>query len=386
MILKKIIVKYLYNEANESELRLLKDWLKKDEHKEEFKRYIRLHYLMNKVNVSSTNDDDYEKLFNKISKSYSPQKSGGFLLNRVWVRYSVAASIILLISIGFFYKQNVIEENTPKIVNNKIEIGTDKAILTLDDGTDIILGRDNTYLTDNIESSEEEIIYKASHSGEPKVSFNYLTIPRGGQYQMTLMDGTKVWINSDSKLKYPTYFEKGEPRKLELIYGEAYFDVTPSAQNNFGKFSVCHDLQIIKVLGTEFNIKAYSDDHSIYTTLVEGKIKLDASGEDRFMSPSEQATLDKRNNSVVIKHVNTYEATAWKEGVFSFKRKPLKEIMKVLSRWYDMNVVFEDKKIEDLKFIGTLYRRQSIEEIMFSIKNTNLINNYTINNKTITLY
>ena len=187
------------------------------------------------------------------------------------------------------------------------------------------------------------------------------------------------------QLKYPVVFTKGQPRQVELVYGEAYFDVSPSTNHNGATFKIYNNHQEIEVLGTEFNVKAYKDDPFIYTTLVEGSVAVSVNdGSIKKLIPGEQSTLNIQNNSISITNVNIQDAVSWKDGVFSFRGKPLKDLMKVLARWYDMNVVFKNEAHKDIKFKGILRKHQSIEEVMSIIKSTS-INNYTIDNKTITI-
>nr|WP_233164176.1 FecR family protein [Snuella sedimenti] len=242
------------------------------------------------------------------------------------------------------------------------------------------------YTTDNIKSNGEKVTYKSTGSDKgntTKVSYNYLTVPRGGQFFIELEDGTLVWLNSESQLKYPTVFLTGKPREVELIYGEAYFDVSPSTEHQGAIFKVHTNEQEVEVLGTEFNIKAYQDETFIYTTLVEGKVLLDNKIQKEFLNPNQQLVLNKETKNTVIKEVDVNYEVSWKDGIFSFKSKPLKDIMKVLSRWYDVDFTFLNPKLETIKYIGALNKDQELEEILSIIKNTNFINAYEIKENTI---
>lgn len=291
---------------------------------------------------------------------------------------------MLLISFAFiFNKSDNLPEYTPIIVNNNIKAGIDKAILTLEDGSDIALEKDRHYQTENLSSNGEELVYDtkdANTSSNVEIAYNYLMVPRGGQFYVKLADGTEVWLNSDSKLKYPVKFIKGLTRQVELIYGEAYFNVSPSASHNGDAFKVNTQTQEIEVLGTEFNVKAYHDEDTIYTTLVEGKVNIDNSITKEILKPKQQSKFNVAQETMEILTVDVYNVTSWRKGIFSFKNKPLKDIMKVLSRWYDAEVIFADKSIEDIEFNGVLSKKQSIEEILSIIHTTNNIA-YEINDK-----
>ncbi len=300
--------------------------------------------------------------------------------------FKYAAAIVIFLSAGYFFlnKDNLNNESpTQIIVNNNIKVGSDKAILTLEDGTNVTLEKGQQYISDHIESTGEAIVYSVDQTKlKPSIAYNYLTVLRGGQYHVTLSDGTEVWLNSESKLKYPTAFVDGEDRRVELVYGEAYFDVSPSTAHQGAKFKVTSGLQDIEVLGTEFNIKAYQDEDSIYTTLVEGKVMVNYGTANTVLAPNQQSIIAEGIPSINVKTMDVFTATSWRKGVFTFKDMPLSKITKVLSRWYDMNVIFVNKDVEAIKFTGVLGKEQSIEDILSTMYNTNSIP-YEINNKTI---
>lgn len=301
-------------------------------------------------------------------------------------RYAAAAVLIGVLATGYYLEKdnfNAGIESAPIIVKHNIKAGTDKATLTLEDGTNIILDENPNYSNDNVSSDGTEIVYNnnVTKNKEVEIEYNYLTIPRGGQYFITLPDGTKVWLNSESQLKFPVAFVEGETRKVELVYGEAYFEVSSSLNHKGANFKVFNRSQEIQVLGTEFNVKAYKDESHIYTTLVEGKVTVSFNGEHKNLIPNEQSDLNFETNSLNIVTVDVYNEIAWKEGVFSFDEKSLKDIMKVLSRWYDMDVIFINSNIEEEEFIGQLSKDQKIEDILSNIKNFGIIKNYRINDK-----
>ena len=332
--------------------------------------------------------------FNEVWKNIKETQIVGASLvessRRKWY-VGVVASIVILVTSAIFlnkershFNDNDTQIVSPIIINNSIETGTDKAILTLANGSDIPLVKGETYNTQNASSDGKEIVYNIKATSG-KIAYNYLTTPRGGQYFITLSDGTKVWLNSESQLKYPVNFINGETRKVELVYGEAYFDVSPSLNHNGADFKVFNDSQEIQVLGTEFNIKAYKDETHIYTTLVEGEISVSFNGENQKLIPNEQSDLNIEASSIKIATVDVHDEISWKEGVFNFQQKSLKDIMKVLSRWYDMDVVFIDANVEQEKFNGSLRKDQKIEDILFRIKNFGIIKNYRINDKKLIL-
>jgi hypothetical protein len=301
-------------------------------------------------------------------------------------KYAAAAIFIGLITTTYVFKSNTSNtplEVTPRIVNTIVP-GKDKATLTLEDGSLISLEKGASFKTKNANSNGEKIVYQNAKSNPSSIKYNYLTIPRGGQFSLKLSDGTEVWLNSESQLKYPVRFIEEETREVELVYGEAYFDVSPSTNHKGAKFKVLNNTQEIEVLGTEFNIKAYKDEVNIYTTLVEGKVAINTPNLKQLLTPNQQSILDTQNNTLSVIKVDVLEVISWKEGVFSFINKPLKDIMKVLSRWYDIDIIFENKELESVEFIGTLNKNQSIDEVLSIMKSFSL-NNYEIKGDTIIL-
>ena len=177
---------------------------------------------------------------------------------------------------------------------------------------------------------------------------------------------------------------KEKPRKVELVYGEAYFDVSPSTNPKGAKFKVLNHAQEVEVLGTEVNLKAYKDEASIYTTLVEGKVVVGNGIFKQNLIPNQQSIVDTLNDTLSVIKVDVKGEISWKDGVFIFVDKPLIDIMKVISRWYDVDIIFENKELESLEFMGALNKNQSIEEIL-SIMKSYSINNFEIKEKTIIL-
>lgn len=304
----------------------------------------------------------------------------------IW-RYAAAAAVILFVAtIYITYTDKVIKSNYSKVVTAKTEIspGTDKATLLLASGEVVVLGQGSGYNSKSIHSNGRQIVYNNDSSEKTAIQYNYLTIPRGGQFFIKLADGTKVWLNSESKLKFPVSFIDGKPRQVELVYGEAYFDVSPSTAHKDSHFSVLTNTQHVEVMGTEFNIKAYQDENTIYTTLVEGKISLANTITTKILKPGDQSVFSLNSKSINIANVDVYNEVSWKEGVFSFKEMPLKDIMKVLSRWYDVEIVFTNPATEKTTFNGILDKNQKIDDILSIINNTNKIP-YEIKQKTIIL-
>ncbi|WP_405605787.1 FecR family protein [Polaribacter sp. Asnod1-A03] len=285
-------------------------------------------------------------------------------------KYAVAASLVACIALGSLYKQILAVDASVEAPLN-IQIGTNKATLTLEDGTNIILDKETDYHSKKLSSNGQSLLYNKAEKINEKVVYNYLTIPRGGQFFVELSDGTKVWINSESKLKYPVSFVKGKPREVELVYGEAYFEVTKSTQHNGDAFFLKTNEQHITVLGTMFNVKAYRNETEILTTLVEGKVSVSNSINKRILNPGEQSKLSQDNSDFEIYEVELDDEVSWRTGEFSFTNKPLEDIMKVLERWYNIDIHITNEEMKKIGFTGVISKNQSIDYILEIIKTTN---------------
>ncbi|MXO05251.1 FecR family protein [Flavobacterium sp. HBTb2-11-1] len=289
---------------------------------------------------------------------------------------AMAASLLLLISISLIInKTNPLKIETPQVAHKEILIGSDKATLTLEDGSVIELEKGKSYTKGNVSSNGEKLIYNSNRKSAA-IANNLLTIPRGGQFFVQLADSTKVWLNSESQLKYPVAFVDGQTRQVELVYGEAYFEVSPSTKHKGSRFKVKTQEQNVEVIGTEFNIKAYRDEPAIYTTLVEGVVAVSNAAKKQILTPSQQSKITEYNGNINVSEVDVYNEISWRKGLFVFKGMPLKDIARVLSRWYDVDIVFADPALGNVKFNGVLNKNQKLEDILTTIKNINFINAY----------
>lgn len=304
-------------------------------------------------------------------------------LNR-WLPYTAAAIVVL--AIGFW----VAGDRWPVVGDRHLaatEIlpGGNRATLTLADGrtvdlseaqTGIIVGEGITY-SDGSEALSQDLTGHRSPT-----THHMLTTPKGGQYQVTLPDGSKVWLNANSTLKYPSRFD-GEERTVQLD-GEAYFEIksvplrhaklsasAPLRENSI-PFLVKTSTQTVEVLGTEFNISAYTDEAETKTTLVEGRVKVSVNGStpdrsptidhgSQLLSPGEQATT--RGATIEIQKVDVSTATAWKDGRIAFNDQPIDAIMRTIARWYNVHVVYEGELPED-KFGGTVSRFENVSSVL----------------------
>lgn len=294
---------------------------------------------------------------------------------RLWPRIAVAASIILALSAGTYFilhKNQAGQQITSNQIKNDILPGSNKAILTLSNGqrislTDAKNGTIATQAGKNIQKTANGlIVYDNTHSNHTteEISFNTIETPRGGEYQVVLPDGTKVWLNAASSLKYPASFANATERKVTLT-GEGYFEV---AKDKSRPFIVNSNKQDVKVLGTHFDINSYNDEPSTKTTLLEGSIQLNNS---TILKPGEQAEL-KSNGNIAVNEVNTSKFIAWKNGKFVFDDENIQSVMRKLSRWYNVAVVY-DGNVSDRTFTGSISRFDNISKILDKITYTQAV-------------
>jgi len=256
----------------------------------------------------------------------------------------------------------------------EIQPGVKNAHLVLSNGESIELGEEDVDLKTkgevgvHIENKNKALSYEPIEKSKGVLRYNYLIVGNGEEYQLTLSDGTKVWLNSESKLKYPVQFAN-DVRRVELE-GEGYFEVSKNLDVPF----VVNTKQMdIEVLGTSFNVSAYQDEDLVKATLVEGSVKIVANyGEEnpRVIKPDQQAILDVMTKKVVVKQVDAQLYSKWREGLFVFEEEQLEEIMLTLSRWYNIRVFFQNDAVRHLKFSGKLPRFKTCNELLEMIEKT----------------
>ncbi len=369
-IIDDLIVKYFSKSANSTELNKLSESLRDKESRKTFRAYAKINHLVGCIMYDFKTKQEKEKLLNSIELE---QKSNR-VFKRIFLGLSAAAVIIALFAIPFFLQKTTSTDtypSTPIVVKNTIVPGTDKAILTLSSGEEIPLIEGQAYNSNTINSNGKQLSYKSTALAKEKIEYNYLTIPKGGQFFVQLSDGTKVWLNSDSKLKYPVRFTKDTPREIELIYGEAYFEVAKADGKELNKaFVVKTKLQDVQVRGTAFNISAHEDQNYISTTLVEGKVEVTNGITTKNLSPGDQSKVALKSNDFTLSQVDILSVIAWKNGFFSFENETLETMLNTLSRWYNIDLNYQNPSKKDLRFSGVLKRTDNIEELLSSIQKT----------------
>lgn len=292
-----------------------------------------------------------------------------------WVK-AAAAVLILTGTALLLYNYASHRKSSELALNEDIPPGGEKALLTLADGSVVSLSDQpsgNLALQDGLKvekTKEGEIVYTlAKKATETSTAVNAIATPRGGQYQVTLPDGTKAWLNAASSLRYPLRF--GKERKVKMT-GEVYFEVAKVVEKSTGKripFWVETDRQQVQVLGTHFNVNAYKDEPNVKTTLLEGSVKVTAhNGQSAHLKPGELAVL---SATLVVQKADVDQELAWKNGDFIFKAETLESALRQISRWY--NVAIEcPERLGKLRFNGMISRKQPLSTIIEMIQLTKM--------------
>jgi transmembrane sensor len=372
---KKLIAKYLEGNCTPEEKSIVESW-----------------YLKETADIyDEIEEPDYSVIEQELWAGINAEnkKKQPFKQKIYWY----AAAAILVISTSLYFGTSQIQSfkqsGVSDFTKTDIRPGGNKALLTLADGSKIVLDdasngeiakQSGCLIT---KTSTGQLVYTIQSASNTAADLkiqtapNTIETPKGGQYQINLPDGTKVWLNAASSLSFPARFT-GIQRKVTLK-GEAYFEV---AKNKAMPFIVNSSKQKIEVLGTHFNISAYADENNAKTTLAEGSVKvslIENSQEQQILKPGQQAITD---NHIKVIPVDIEEALAWKDGLFMFNNEDLENIMKKVERWYDVKVDFQEKDLRDKHFSGTVSRFGKVSQILRTLELTGSVH-FKIEGRTI---
>lgn len=351
--LKELISRYLSNDCTAAEKAFVENW------------YIEHH----PVNPSQLTEAELETDVNAIQEGLERLTDQPKRLI-LWTRISAAALMVLSLSVAlYFYYPNKHAESYTQTTVPDIQAGGNKAMLTLSDGSkislsDIKTGEIAVQSGLRISKSEDgQIVYASvpklkSNQGQETPEYNTIQTPRAGKFQVLLPDGSLVWLDSESSLKYPVVFV-GNERRVELT-GQAYFEVAKSKGKSFKVISANQE---IEVLGTHFNVNAYANQSSVITTLLEGSIKVNLKDTKvgQRLKPGEQGVLTGR--TLQVEDVDVTQAVAWKNGFFVFDKEEVASVLHQLERWYDVDITTEGS-FDDIKIGGVISRSKSLSEVL----------------------
>ena len=378
--IKSIIYRYLCGELSESEQTILESWLCEKSHRELLQRICDGQRILEKSFYFDRLDKGRERTWGRL------KRATGLHQRAVLRRWIVAASLFIpFLWCGLYWNVFQFSSEMSDHQQTKIAPGISVAQLCLPDGNVINLDKDKIY---NLQLSEggrfvnEQgvLTYEGGNSKMNVIQYNEIWIPRGGEYKLVLPDGTIVWLNAESSLRFPTSFTDNE-RKV-YAKGELYFDVKHDEVKPF-----IVDVErgyTIRVLGTEFNLRAY-DDSPVVTTLVEGCVQVWSASDSVLLSPGQQALEMSGNHGIEVLDVDVVPYVAWHEGKFHFVRTPLKDIMEELARWYDVEVVFENPTVREECFTIEMQRFDDFNKVLRLIERTGMVT-ISVEAHTVTMY
>jgi transmembrane sensor len=354
-LISVLICKQIVGKASEDERKMIELWRKESEWNEAaYQRLLDPERMQMELSRSALTD--YHRPLEEMKHRLGIDKKQK-VHNKTFVYgfVAMAAVIVLIVGVTSIYYHSIesrVMTSQPVIAKAEITHGTTCATLTIGNGQKIVLGA-------NAAQNSKKIAQAVKGS---KNEMNNLQTPRGGEFKVTLEDGTEVWLNAETTLRYPENFD-GDARRVE-VSGEAYFKV---AHDNTKPFYVVSGGQEVRVYGTEFNVHAYPGEADIYTTLVTGSIALkpvNGNSSELMLTPGHQAVFSNADASAKVRSVDTEIVTSWRSGTFVFEDQTLDMIMKTLSRWYNFDYEFTDKSLSNTEFIGSIPKYGKFSDVV----------------------
>ena len=375
----KLIALYMQGELSDRQRQELDEWLNVSPgNRDFFNQVISKKKAQEKSSIKDT--IDREKAFRQFTSNIRRTRTK--FIRKIAI-YAAILTLPVLLGIYTILQQREAVPRSPQSVTS-ITHGKVKATLTLARGEKIELSPDQSSASlptgIHLKEQKDELIYTPSNTEEEHIQYHELTTPRGGEYKITLPDGTFVHLNSGTTLKFPTHFDTSK-REIYLT-GEAYFEV---AKNSERPFYVITDIARIKVYGTTFNVNTLLN-NQVQTTLISGSIGIFVEGNQReyMLKPSQQAEINYNTKAITIKEVDVSTYIAWKNGVFQFDDERLESIMDKLALWYDVKIFYRNDAVKDIRFTGYLKRYDDINVILSAIEAT-VSANFQIREKTIVI-
>ena len=375
------IAAWLNGTIQQEEEKMLEEWIhENDEHRLFYERLGERDYLTGRL--QEYENYSLEALKERVMFSVSKQGKRIRLIRRI---KQIAAILLIPLIAGSVFLFMVEKKEISPLATDIIP-GKECAMLEMADGRKVELGLGKNLGQLQLEGTvvtndSNRLAYKQNHSGNPStLEYNTIIIPRGGEYQLILSDGSRVWLNSDTRLRYPVSFI-GEKREVYLE-GEAYFEVSHSDK----PFEVHGGGQCVRVLGTSFNVMAYGDESKVQTTLVSGSVRvvLDQSDKTVLLTPGHQAEMDKNSGKITMREVNVENYIGWKDKLFMFDEEDMVTIMNKLARWYDVDIIIETPELKEKVFYGVIRKYENISTILDMLKKTQNID-YLIEGKKIVI-
>lgn len=380
--LKLLLDKYKQNELTPGEKNRLFSAINSGEHDELLYADI-LDSLKSEAPDAGWDQEDHAAILEAIFQADQPEILTVVKNKRRFYLYAAAAVTVgIILTTGLLYKKDT--EKAPTLAKTQVLApGSNKAMLTLADGTQIPLdSAANGALAQQgntqIKNTNGNLSYQAN--GGNDVMYNTVTTPHGGQYQLTLADGSKVWLNAASSIRFPTAFV-GKERQVSIT-GEAYFEISQQSNHPFSVQVKAADKDMtVKVLGTSFNIMAYADEKAVKTALVDGAVQVEHGHQKNVLKPGQEANL--ADNTFAIAPADLEQTLAWKDGKFRFRSTNIKTIMRQLSRWYDMDVAYNGD-VSDIDLTGVISRREDAGNLFKALEATQRVH-FEVNGHNVTV-
>jgi transmembrane sensor len=383
--IEQYLIDYLSGNLSEHDKEYLDTWINKSgENKLWFGEFAKSKNILN--NLTDLDDLRHPRYWLQMQQKI--QQSGRHFFLRKLTRIAAVIFFPLALAAGLYYMVHTAQKahSIMQLTANTIQPGSKKAVLVLSDGKTVDLGDTDLQLEESngtriIAGNQSNGLVYSNQKNTPKaLIYNTLSIPRGGEYFLQLSDGTRVWLNSCSKLRFPVEF--ATDKREVWVEGEAYFEVK---HNPGAPFTVRSKHMDATVLGTSFNISTYEDDSESHLTLVSGSVNVQTEGKNQqILRPGYQLKINNGDGFVNVREVNTSIYTAWKDGVLLFNNENMESIMRKLGRWYDVNTRFGSAETKNVVFYGKVKRYETIDKIMELIKLTEKID-YSITDKVITI-
>jgi transmembrane sensor len=393
LLISSLIEKHVRKELTEDEKSILTSWIREDEANQHlFDKAINEHTLRH--DLSQLERIDVKSGWQRVlTKQEARQTTVVRTFRRQLLKYAAIVLLpVSLVALYFIQSKNhtpeKIEAKNESKYHNDVLPGGNKAILTLSDGRvieldDQVQGDLGVHDGISIRNDSAVLTYETTGEVPTTITHNTFTTPKGGAYKLVLSDGTKVWLNAMSSIKYPTRFV-GSSRIVQIT-GEAYFEVARAAEKRF--IVQTHGGVNIEVLGTHFNVMAYPDEDKLVTSLLEGKVQVKREGHDAVypLKPGFSAVFDKRKDQFSVVKSDVDASVAWTNNIFLFDSANLKDIMRRLERWYDVKVEYRtDLKLNN-HFTGGVRRNQNISKVLEMLEMTGGVKFEVIDNKVIVL-
>lgn len=365
MLIQEIIEKILFGHSlTPEEESIFDNWMENSANREEFFEMQRIHSAVYAAGMSKKVDEG--KGWKELSKRLVQRRKRSFR----FLPYAVAAAVLVIgfgISLRLFTDRQKIQPDFLP-TSQQVVPGQKQAMLTLSNGRQIVLSDSLSPMTEKngtkIRNTGNQLIYNPADTSTV-LMYNTITVPRGGEYKLSLSDGSTVWVNSESEITYPVNF--GRDKREIALKGEAFFEIQ---KDSLRPFFVKTDEFAIRVTGTQFNVRNYPEDIAS-ATLTTGHIQLEENNHITFLRPGQQASLI--GGQIQVKEVDVEEAIAWRYEAFCFKQRPLESLLNEIARWYDIDIFYQDPQVRNYHFTAWFRRSTPIGELIEILEKTHQI-------------